>query len=76
MGIPIIFTGDNKEPAHLRARLGIAVLAPADPDGAIIQMFNPDSGCVADVLDDLVPGFRALVGAPGNLDQLNPLYSW
>lgn len=65
----------DKKPAHWRAHLRIAVLAPADPDGVAIQLLDPDAGCVADILNDLVPGFRALVGAPGNLDQLNPLDS-
>ena len=60
--------------AHRRADSGIAVLAPADPYGAVIQMLDSDAGCVADVLDDLVPGFRAFIFAPGYLDQLNPLY--
>lgn len=68
-------TGDKK-PAHWRAHLGIAVFAPADPDGAVIQMLNPDPGGVADILDNLVPGFRAFVVAPGNLDQLDPLDPW
>lgn len=75
IGNPILFIGDNKKPAHWRVLLSVAVLAPADPDGAIIQMFNPYSDCVADVLDHLVPGFRALVVASGYLDQLDPLYS-
>ena len=68
------FIGDKK-PAHWRAHLGIAVLAPADPDGAIIQMLDPYACGVADVLDDLAPGFRAFIVAPGYLHQLNPLYS-
>ena len=68
-----MFAG-NKKPAHWRAYLGIAVLAPADPDGTVIQMIDPDTGCVADILDDLAPGFRAFIVAPGYLDQLNPLY--
>lgn len=68
--------GVDKKPAHWRAHLGIAVFAPADPDGAVIQMLNPDPGGVADVLDDLTPGLRAFVVAPRYLDQLNPLYSW
>ena len=66
--------GGDKKPAHWRAYLGIAVLAPADPDGAIIQMLDPYACGVADVLDDLAPGFRAFVVASGNLDQLNSLY--
>lgn len=36
--------------AHRRADSGIAVLAPADPYGAVIQMLDSDAGCVADVL--------------------------
>lgn len=66
------FVGDKK-PAHRRAHLGIAVLAPADPDGAVFQVLDPYARGVADVLDDLVPGFRAFVVAPVNLYQLNPL---
>jgi hypothetical protein len=66
--------GGDKKPAHWRAYLGIAVLAPTDPDGTIIQMLNPDAGGVANVLNDLVPGFRAFVVTPGYFDQLNPLY--
>lgn len=54
--------------------LGVAVLAPTDPDGTIIQMLDPYTSGVADVSDDLVPSFRAFVVAPGNLHQLNPLY--
>jgi len=67
--------GGDKKPAHWRAYLGIAVLAPTDPDGTIIQMLNPDAGGVANVLNDLVPGFRAFVVTPGYLNQLNPLHS-
>jgi hypothetical protein len=66
------FIGDKK-PAHWRAHLGIAVLAPADPDGAVIQMLDPYAGGIADILDDLAPGFGAFFVAPGYLDQLNPL---
>ena len=67
--------GGDKKPAHWRAHLGIAVLAPTDPDGSVFQMLDPYPGGVADILDDLVPGFRAFIVASGNLDQLNPLYS-
>lgn len=73
MGIPIYFVGGDKKPAHRRAHLGIAVLAPADPDRAVFQMLDPYPRSVADVLDDLAPCFRAFVVAPGNLNQLNPL---
>lgn len=66
---------DDKKPAHWRAHLGIAVLAPADPDGAVFQVLDPYARGVADVLDDLAPGFRAFIVSPGNLDQLNPLHS-
>ncbi len=65
----------DKKPAHWRANLGIAVLAPPYPDGTIIQMLNPYAGGVADILDDLAPGFRTFVMASGYLDQLDPLYS-
>jgi len=65
--------GDDKKPAHWRAHLGIAVLAPADPDSTVIQVLNPDTDGFADVLDDLAPSFRAFVVSPGYLDQLNPL---
>lgn len=68
--------GGDKKPAQRRAHLVIAVLAPADPDGAVIQVLDPDADGVADVLDDLAPGFRAFIVAPGNLDQLNPLDPW
>jgi hypothetical protein len=68
------FTGDKK-PAHWRADLRIAVLTPADPDGAVLQVLDPDAGGVADVLEDLAPGFGAFVVAPGNLHQLNSLNS-
>lgn len=47
---------------------------PADSDGASIQMLNPNTGRVTDLLDYLVPGFRAFIVAPGDLNQLNPLY--
>ncbi|AMS22141.1 hypothetical protein AYK59_19120 [Pseudomonas synxantha] len=66
--------GDSRKPAYRRAHLGIAVLAPADPDSAALQMFDPYASGVADILDDLVPGFRAFVVALGYFDQLNPLY--
>lgn len=65
----------DKKPAHWRAPLCVAVFAPADPDRTAIQMLDFYAGGVADVLDDLAPGFRALVVASGYLDQLNPLYS-
>lgn len=65
--------GGDKKPAQWRGHLRIAVLAPADPDGVAIQLLDSDAGCVADILNDLVPGFRAFVIAPGYLDQLNPL---
>lgn len=76
MGIPINFMGGDKKPAHWRAHLKIAVLAPADPDSTVIQVLNLDAGSVADVLDDLAPCFRALVVASGYLDQLDLLHSW
>lgn len=38
-------------------------------------MLDLDAGGITDILDDLAPGFRALVVASGHLDQLNPLYS-
>lgn len=64
-----------KKPALWRAPLCVAVLAPADSNGAVTQMLDSYSGGFADVLDDLAPGFRAFVVAPGYLDKLNPLYS-
>lgn len=69
----IYFAAGDKKPAHWRAHLGIAVLTPADPDGAVIQMLDPYALGVTDILDDLVPSFGAFVVSPGYLDQLNPL---
>jgi hypothetical protein len=66
------FTGDKK-PAYWRALLCVAVLAPANPDAAVFQMLDPDAGGVADILDDLVPGFRAFVVAPRYFHQLDSL---
>lgn len=67
--------GGDIKPAHWRAYLVIAVLAPADPYGAIIQMLDSYAGGVADVLDDLVPSFRAFIVASGDFNQLNSLHS-
>lgn len=74
MGISVYFMGGDKKPAHGRAHLRVAVLAPADPNGAVIQMLNPYAGGVADILDHPVPGFRAFIVAPRYFYQLNSLY--
>ena len=54
----------DKKPAQWRAPLCVAVLAPTDPDGPVLQVLDLDAGGVADILDYLVPGFRAFVLAP------------
>jgi hypothetical protein len=71
----IYFLAGDKKPAQWRAHLHVAVLAPADPHGAVFQMFDPYACGVADVLDDLVPSFRAFIVASGDLNQLNSLHS-
>ncbi|WP_456021521.1 hypothetical protein [Pseudomonas protegens] len=66
----------DKKPAQWRARLGIAVFSPADPDSAAFKMFDAHTAGFTDLLNYSLPCLRALVVISSDSHYLDFLHSW